>query len=114
MQTYYHVTGSTYQDGDDLLCWANYVWQRGEEPSAWKWDGTGGATDSDVVSLFRADQYDDAREFASDHIGKGARILTVEMADSWAEDVETNDEGYACMRDYVPAEWIINIEEVAN
>lgn len=107
MATYLHIAPSTYNKGEDLLSWDAYCEQYGEQPTEWKWDEAGEGFDTDIVSLFNADQVAEAMEYAAEFGGDSPKMLTIEIEDGEeGVHVMTNNEGYACVVGRVPA-WAI-------
>lgn len=114
---YFHVAGSQYQAGDDLLC-RDALIDAGLDIE-WKWDDAPDGFDGDVVCLFATE--DEAREFAGLH---GGTPLAVDVPDDLLGDAATDrtywksvsggiadgltrvDEGYAAIRGGIPAAWL--------
>ncbi len=81
MQTFYHVAGSHYTAGSDLLCWSALLEQGILSTADFQWaeDGHEAETyaDADTISLFASET--EAREWFA--APTGATILRVELDD---------------------------------
>jgi hypothetical protein len=111
---YYHVAGPNYKPGDPLLC-ADRLKDVDIDPGPWKWNEAPRGWDSDVVCLYST------LEEAIDHFDTygGSCILAVDVPDEqelglyplpWGgyihPKVTTNDEGYTCIKDGIPSNWL--------
>lgn len=100
MTTYYHVTTSDYQSGDDLLSFEELE-ARGVDV-AWKYEGE--PVDTDVVCLFETEA--EAREYIDVFLPVGRLLRVTIPAD--ADDVRLTrvEEGYPAVFRLIPARYI--------
>ena len=94
-ETYYHVAPTTYQAGDDLLCW-NMLEARGigiVTEADWKWAEAPVGADGHVVCLGTADQMDDL-EWIMDEFGGQLLKVTIpsDKLVDYSDSIDWDDE----------------------
>ena len=94
MKTYYHITTSAYQDGDDLISAQEQIERYGETINASKWDDE--LYDTDIVCLFAT--RDEAEEAMGLPEFRGCDVLLAVSIDDEDEQPRINDEGYPYVR----------------
>ena len=99
MQTYYHVAGEGYQQGDELLCWSRLLDRGLVSESDWKWEDAEVGFDGDVVCLYESEG--DAREHLAEY---GGTLLRIEIEASNEEITLTRvEEGFPAALYSIPA-----------
>ena len=105
MARYYHVCTDGW-DGGDLQSMGLRISHGETVRQKWEDSTMDGYPDMDNVCLFRENQLEDALYFART-LGKRSCVILAVDADEWLErDIITNDEGYACVRWSIPAEYL--------
>ena len=79
----------------------------GETP-AWKWDEAPEGHDGHWVSLFRADQLEEARWFIEDYMDD-AVIIELDLPEDDELRIGANDEGYLAVAHHIPARYIVGL-----
>jgi hypothetical protein len=113
MATYFHVTTTAYNTGEDLLSWDAYIARYGEAPCAWKWDEAEEGFDGHLISLLREDQASEIADVAA-YIDGPALVLTIETDEAWEQELgfDVNSEGYTVALHRIPAEVITNVASI--
>lgn len=104
---YYHVAHSSYVEGDDLLC-RDRLLDEGRAPD-WAWADADEGYDGDVVCMYTS--LDEAREHLATY---GGWLLAIDLDiedgrvlyPQYERSIMINAEGYPCMPDWIPAEYI--------